>query len=303
MRSNKGVALFRFRLAASLLAFLLICVTTASAFAADPVKVRFFAVSAAGAKPLKENLQWVIQPAKGGEAQKFKKPQVETELAPGDYKVTVTLDMATVTKPVKITKAGKQEVVLDIGNASFRMIPSNKGKTIDEQITWTIYKFTKGGPEASQKVGQVVGPNPQVILPAGFYTVRGQYDSVLADLAVEIKSGIGYKYTVNLYAGKATLSASAKGKPVKGQITWKILRATKNKQGVHDTLYTSNETSPTLVLREGKYVVVAQAGEFAGESKLEVEEGKTAKLKVELTEGAKVAAGSLAIARSFFETV
>lgn len=286
--------MFKFRLAASLLAFLLVCVTTASAFAADPVKVRFFAVAAAGAKPLKEDLKWVIQPAKGtgGETQKFKKPQVETELVPGDYKVTVTLDMATVTKPVKITKAGKQEVVLDIGNASFRMIPSNKGKTIDEQITWTIYRFAKGGPQPDQKVGQVVGPNPQVILPAGFYTVRGKYDSIQADLAVEIKPGIGYKYTVNLYAGKATLNASAKGKPVKGQITWKILKGTKNKQGKHETLYTSNESSPTLVLREGKYVVVAEAGDLAGESKLEVEEGKTAKLKVELTEGAKVASGS-----------
>jgi hypothetical protein len=287
------VALFRFRLAASLLAFLLISVTTV-AFAADPLKVKFFAVSAAGAKPLKEDLQWVIQPAKGasGETQKFKKPQVETELAPGDYKVTVTLGMATVTKPVKITKAGKQEVVLDIGNASFRMIPSNKGKTIDEQITWTIYHFTKGGPQASQKVGQVVGPNPQVILPAGFYTVRGKYDSVQSDLAVEIKPGIGYKYTVNLYAGKATLNASAKGKPIKGQITWKILKAGKDKQGVHETLYTSNEASPTVVLREGKYVVVAEAGDLAGESNLEVQEGKTAKLKIELKEGAKVASGS-----------
>jgi hypothetical protein len=285
--------LFRFRLAASLLAFLLICVTTV-AFAADPVKVRFFAVSAAGAKPLKENLQWVIQPAKGtgGETQKFKKPQVETELKPGDYKVTVTLDMATVTKPVKITKAGKQEVVLDIGNASFRMIPSNKGKTIDEQITWTIYRFTKGGPVENQKVGQVVGPNPQVILPAGFYTVRGKYDSVQADLAIEIKPGIGYKYTVNLYAGKAALTASANGKTVKKDITWKILKATKNKQGVHETLFTSKETSPTLTLREGKYVVVAEAGDLAGESKLEVKEGQTAKLKVELKEGTKVAAGS-----------
>lgn len=285
--------MFRFRLAASLLAFLLICVTTV-AFAADPVKVRFFAVSAAGAKPLKENLQWVIQPAKGtgGETQKFKKPQVETELKPGDYKVTVTLDMATVTKPVKITKAGKQEVVLDIGNASFRMIPSNKGKTIDEQITWTIYRFTKGGPVENQKVGQVVGPNPQVILPAGFYTVRGKYDSVQADLAIEIKPGIGYKYTVNLYAGKAALTASANGKTVKKDITWKILKATKNKQGVHETLFTSKETSPTLTLREGKYVVVAEAGDLAGESKLEVKEGQTAKLKVELKEGTKVAAGS-----------
>jgi hypothetical protein len=285
--------LFRFRLAASLLAFLLICVTTVAS-AADPVKVKFFAVSAAGAKPLKENLQWVIQPAKGtgGETQKFKKPQVETELKPGDYKVTVTLDMATVTKPVKITKAGKQEVVLDIGNASFRMIPSNKGKTVDEQITWTIYHFTKGGPVESQKVGQVVGPNPHVILPAGFYTVRGKYNSVQADLAVEIKSGIGYKYTVNLYAGKATLAASANGKAVKKDITWKIMKGTKNKQGVHETLFTSTESSPTVTLREGKYIVVALAGDLAGESKLEVKEGKTAKLKVELKEGTKVAAGS-----------
>ena len=87
-------------------------------------------------------------------------------------------------------------------------------------------------------------------------------------------------------------AASANGKPVKKDITWKILKSAKNKQGVHETLYTSNETSPTVVLREGKYVVVAEAGDMAGESTLEVQEGKTAKLKVELKEGAKVASGS-----------
>jgi len=285
--------LFKFRWPAGLIAFLLICSTTV-AFAADPVKVKFHAVSAQGAKPLKETLKWVIQPAKGtgGETQKFSKPQVETELAPGDYKVTVTLDMATVTQPVKITKAGKQEVVLNIGNASFRMIPSNKGKTVDEQITWSIYRFTKGGPDEKQRVGQVVGPNPHVILPAGFYTVRGKYDGVQADVAVEIKPGIGYKYTVNLYAGKATLNASAGGKTVKDKITWKILKSKKNKLGVHETIFTSNEKSPTVVLREGKYLVVAQSGDMAGESSLDVQEGRTAKLKVELKSGATVASGS-----------
>lgn len=285
--------MFKFRWPVGLIAFLLICITTV-AFAADPVKVKFHAVSAQGAKPLKETLKWVIQPAKGtgGETQKFSKPQVETELAPGDYKVTVTLDMATVTQPVKITKAGKQEIVLNVGNASFRMIPSNKGKTVDEQIKWTIYRYTKGGPHENQRVGQVVGPNPHVVLPAGFYTVRGTHDGVQADVIAEIKPGIGYKYTVNLYAGKAKLNASADGKAVKDKITWKILKTGKNKQGVHETIYTSTESSPTVMLREGKYVVVAQAGDMAGESKLEVEEGQTAKLKVELKSGATVASGS-----------
>ncbi|HEY7688487.1 MAG TPA: hypothetical protein VH835_07325 [Dongiaceae bacterium] len=285
--------MFKFRWPASLVALVLICFTTA-AMAADPVKVRFFAVSAAGAKPLKEDLNWVIKPAKGtgGETQKFKKPQVETELKPGDYNVTVTIDMATVTKPVKISKAGKQEIVLDIGNASFRMIPTNKGKTIQEDITWTVYKFTKGGPDEKHKVGSVVGSNPQIILPAGFYTVRGKYDSVQADVAVEIKPGIGYKYTVNLYAGKAMLTASANGKAVKDKITWKVMRAAKNKQGGHDVLYTTTEASPTLTLREGKYIVVAKAGDMAGESKLDVKEGQTAKVKVDMKEGMKVAAGS-----------
>jgi len=285
--------LFKLRWPTGLIAFLLVCVTTA-ALAADPVKVRFFAVSAQGAKPMKESLDWVIQPTKGtkGDTQKFSKPQVETELEPGQYKVTVSHGFAKVTQSINIAKAGKQEIVLNVGNASFRMIPSNKGKTIDEQIKWTIYRYTKGGPHENQRVGQVIGPNPHVVLPAGFYTVRGTHDGVQADVIAEIKPGIGYKYTVNLYAGKATLNASAGGKAVKEKITWKILKTGKNKQGVHETIYTSNESSPTVMLREGKYVVVAQTDDMAGESKLEVQEGKTAKLKVELKSGATVASGS-----------
>jgi hypothetical protein len=286
------VALFKSRWPAGLFAFLLLF-TVGTAWAADAVHIKFHAVSAQGASPLKENLKWVIEPTKGtkGETIKATKPRVEADLVPGSYKVTVTMGLATVTQPVTISKAGKQEIVLNTGYASFRMIPSNKAKPIDEQITWTIFRFTKGGPDLNQKVGEVVGPNPQVTLPAGFYTVRGKYDGVQADMVAEVKPGIGYKYTVNLYAGKAALSASAKGKPAK-DVTWKIMKIAKNKKGQQEVLYTSTETSPTVVLREGNYIVTARSGDMAAEAKLAIAEGKTNKMKLELKEGVKVAAGS-----------
>jgi hypothetical protein len=291
--SNKGVALFKFRWPAGLFAFLFILVATA-AMAADPVNVKFFASSAPGASPLKETLNWVIEPINGtkGEKQTFKKARFDAKLVPGYYKVTVTMGMATVSKNVSIDKPGKQEIVMNVGYASFRMIPSNKAKSIQEPINWTIYRFTKGGVDEKQKVGSVVGPNPQVTLPAGFYTVRGQYDAVRADMVAEIKAGVGYKYTVNLYAGKAALSAAADGKAAKGKVNWKIMKFAKDKKGVHETIYTSNAASPTVMLREGTYMVVAQSGEMAGEGKLVVTEGKTAKLKVDMKKGVKVASGS-----------
>jgi hypothetical protein len=235
----------------------------------------------------------VIEPTKGtkGETIKATKPRVEANLVPGSYKVTVTMGFATVTQPVTVSKAGKQEIVLNTGYASFRMIPSNKAKAIDKEITWSIFRYTKGGPDLRQKVGEVVGPNPQVTLPAGFYTVRGKYDGVQADVVAEVKPGIGYKYTVNLYAGNAALSATAKGKAAK-DVTWKIMKIAKNKQGVQEVLYTSSEATPTVMLREGNYIVTAQSGDMAAEAKLAIAEGKTNKMKLELKEGVKVAAGS-----------
>lgn len=287
------MALFKTRWPAGLIAFLLVFTVGAASWAADAVTVKFHAVSAQGAQPLKDNLKWVIEPTKGtkGDTVKANKPRVEANLVPGHYKVTVSMGLATVTKQVSVDKAGKQEIVMDTGYASFRMIPSNKGKSIDEQITWTIYRYTKGGPDLNQKVGEVVGPNPQVTLPAGFYTVRGTYEGVQADVVAEVKPGIGYKYTVNLYAGKTTLSASAKGKAVK-DVTWKIMKVLKNKKGVQEVLYTSTEASPTVTLREGNYIVTAQSGDMAAEGKLAIAEGKTNKMKLELKEGVKVAAGS-----------
>jgi hypothetical protein len=75
-------------------------------------------------------------------------------------------------------------------------------------------------------------------------------------------------------------------------VTAKFKNAGKNKKGVQEVLYTSTEASPTVTLREGNYIVTAQSGDMAAEGKLAIAEGKTNKMKLELKEGVKVAAGS-----------
>jgi hypothetical protein len=268
----------------------------AAARAADPVKVKLEAVIIQGAKALKDDIKWSVSPIGGSEqkAQQVTKASPELALLPGRYRVQATLGLSTISKDIVVDKAGKQTFDFNSGYARFNMIPQRGAKPIEENIHWELYRYTKGGIDENHKLADFVAPSPQVTLPEGWYSIRGHYDGVLADTVIEVKAGILYKYTVVAYAGKVGLSAvTSKGKAVKDKLTWTIQRAAADKNGKRQTIHTDVTAAPTVMLREGKYIVTAQAGDLYGEAPLDISAGKTKKLKVELKQGKATAdAGS-----------
>lgn len=258
-----------------------------AARAADPVKVKFEAVIIQGAKALKDDIKWNVSPIGGSDqkAQQVTKASPELALLPGRYRVQATLGLSTISKDIAVDKAGKQVFDFNSGYARFNMIPQRGAKPIEENIHWELYRYTKGGIDENHKLADFVAPAPQVTLPQGWYSIRGHYDGVLAETVIEVKAGILYKYTVVAYAGKVGLSAvNSKGKAVKG-VTWTIQRAAADKSGKRQTIHTDVNAAPTVMLREGKYLVTAQAGDLVGEAPLDISSGKTQKLKVELKPG------------------
>jgi hypothetical protein len=271
-------------------------IAAGAASAADPVKVKFEAVIIQGAKALKDDIKWSVAPIGGSEqkAQQVTKASPELALLPGRYRVQATLGLSTISKDITVEKAGKQTFDFNSGYARFNMIPQRGTKPIEENIHWELFRYTKGGIDEKNKLADFVAPSPQVTLPQGWYSIRGHYDGVLAETVIEVKAGILYKYTVVAYAGKVGLTAvTSKGKAVKDKVTWTIQRATADKNGKRQTIHTDVAAAPTVMLREGKYLVSAQAGELYGEAPLDISAGKTKKLKVELKQGKATAeAGS-----------
>jgi hypothetical protein len=253
-----------------------------------PVKVKFVGYIVQGAKPLNDDIKWSIAPASkdGTAAQQMTKASPEVQLIPGKYRVTATLGFATVTRDITISGAGKQDLVFDAGWARFQMIPGQKAKPLQDNVHWTIYRYSKGGVDEKQKITELDAPSPQLTLPPGWYTVRGQYQGIIVEAVEEVKAGTLYKYTMVAYAGKATFTAvDANGKTVKKGAVWTIERQAKNSAGKRVPVTTDSTASPSLLMGEGKYVVVVKVGDLIGEAPFDVKATRdqtvTVKLKPE----------------------
>jgi hypothetical protein len=258
---------------------------TGAALADDAVKVKLQAAIVTGAKALKDDIKWSIAPLSkdGTAAQEVTKASPEVQLEPGKYRVTATLGFATATKDITVTSGGKEELVFDAGWARFQMIPDRKGKPIEQNVHWTVYRFTKGGVDEKAKLTEMDAPSPQLTLPKGWYTVRARYQGIVSETVAEVKAGTLYKYTVVAYAGKATFTAvDANGKTVKKGAVWSIERAAKSNGGKRVPITTDTAASPSMLLGEGKYVVVVKVGDLIGEAPFEVQATRDQKVTVKL---------------------
>lgn len=257
------------------------------------VKVKFEAVIVKGAKPLTDKISWTVEPAgkDGTPRQQATAAGPEFSLVPGKYRVTAVLGNSTVVKDIAVAAGGGKQVMdMNSGHARLAMMPNTGEKPIKDNINWEVFRYTKGEIDETQKVASAVAPNPEFTLPAGYYTVRARYQSTVTEMVMPVTAGILYKYSVNLYAGKVGLTAvTDKGKAIKDQVTWKIQRATKDKSGQRETLITDSTAAPTIMLREGKYVVVVESAGQVGEAPFEIKAGKTKKVKVELKPAPAVA--------------
>jgi hypothetical protein len=251
----------------------------------SPVTVKFVGYIVQGAKPLKDDIKWSIVPASkdGTAAQEMTKASPEVQLVPGRYRVTATLGFASVTRDITVSGAGKQDLVFDAGWARFQMITSQKGKPLQDNVHWTIYRYTKGGVDEKQKIVELDAPSPQLTLPPGWYTVRGKYQGIIVEAVEEVKAGTLYKYTMVAYAGKATFTAvDTKGKTVKKGAVWTIERAAKSNGGKRVHIATDSTASPSMLLGEGKYVVVVKVGDLVGEVPFDIQATRDKQVTVKL---------------------
>jgi hypothetical protein len=252
---------------------------------AAPVKVKLQAAIVEGAKPLKDDIKWSIAPlSKGGTAaQDLTKASPEVRLVSGKYRVTATLGFATATRDITVAEAAKQELVFDAGWARFQMVLSRKAKPIKDNVHWTIYRFTEGGVDEKAKLSELTAPSVQLILPKGWYMVRAKYQGIASELAAEVKAGTLYEYTIVAYAGKLTFAVvDDKGKAVKKDVLWSIERVSKASGGKRVPVVTDSAASQSLLLGEGKYVVVVKAGDRTGEVPFDIKATRDTMLSVML---------------------
>jgi hypothetical protein len=79
-------------------------------------------------------------------------------------------------------------------------------------------------------------------------------------------------------------------RPYKKEVVWSVYRAKPDADGKRQLIATEIGPQFTFQLREGRYLVVATAGDLVGELPFDVKAGKTDKIQVVLKEPAPPAA-------------
>lgn len=259
--------------------------------AASEAEVTINATVGLNGKPLTEPVSWVITKLdKNGKP--AKKPTIEeksavlqTTLKPGQYQVVAQAKKMSAKQTFTVSKEPvTRTVVLGMAEISIKMITSKGRKPVKEPIQWEMLTYVKGDANKGQRVDIVTAPTASFSVPAGGYVVRASYNGVTADLIVPLNAGQSYDYTLNLYAGYGEGAAFKGNSKIAQDVIWQVVREKPNEKGEFQLVAEQHSAEPKIMLREGKYILIARFGKLWGKEKLHVTAGEVAKVKVKLVE-------------------
>jgi hypothetical protein len=262
--------------------------------AAAEAEVTISATNGVDGKAMTEPVSWTITKLdKNGKPGKTPAVQeaatiLKTKLKPGQYQV---LGQAKGMAAKQTFTVGKEPVVRNVmfgmSEITIKMITSKGRKPVKDPIQWEMLTYVKGKPNDGKRVDIVTAPTANFVVPAGGYVVRATYKGTTADLVVPLKAGQSYDYTLNLYAGYSEPAAFSGKNKVMQDVTWQVLRAKPNEKGEHELVAEQVGPEPKIMLREGKYLIVARYKDMWGKERLNVTAGEVAKVKVKLGKDAE----------------
>ena len=260
-----------------------------AAMAAADAEVTINAANGIDGKAITEPVSWTVTKLdKNGKPSKTPTVQqaaavLKTKLKPGQYQV---LGRAKDGAAKQTFTVGKEPVVRTVtfgmSEISIKMITSKGRKPVAEPIQWEILTYVKGAPDKGQRVDMVTAPTASFKVPAGGYVVRASYNGTTADLVVPLKAGQSYDYTLNLYAGYTEPTAFNGKTKVMQDVIWQVVRAKPNEKGEYELVTEQHSPKPKIMLREGKYLLIARFGDMWGKENLNITAGELAKVKIKL---------------------
>jgi hypothetical protein len=242
-------------------------------------------------KPLADPVTWTITKLdKNGKPEK--KPVVtetsavlKTKLKAGQYQVIAKSNKMAAKQ---VFTVGKEPVIrtitLGTASVSIKMITSKGRKPVKDPIQWELLTYVKGQPDKGEKIDTVTAATASFTVPAGGYVIRATYKGVKADLVVPLQAGQSYDYTLNLYAGFGEAVAYNGKKKIAQDVNWQVVRAKPNDKGEYELVAQETGAAPKIMLREGKYLLIARYGDMWGSEKLDVTAAEVKTVKVKLKE-------------------
>jgi hypothetical protein len=292
VRTFTRVATFLLAVGVSAAAFFM--AGNAAKAATAEAEVTISATNGADGKAMTEPVTWTITKLdKNGKP--GKKPTVQeaatvlkTKLKPGQYQV---LGQAKGMAAKQTFTVGKEPVVRNVmfgmSEINIKMITSKGRKPVKDPIQWEMLTYVKGQPDGGKRVDIVTAPTATFVVPAGGYVVRATYKGTTADLVVPLNAGQAYDYTLNLYAGYTEAAAFHNKTKIMQDVTWQVVREKPNAKGEHELVAEQVGSEPKIMLREGKYLLIARYKDMWGKERLNITAGEVAKVKIKLGKDAE----------------
>jgi hypothetical protein len=256
-----------------------------SAWAAVPVTVN--ATVGQGGPPVSQAIKWAITKLDRNGVPEAKPiftlvaPVLQTDLSPGQYLILgrgpeMAAQMAVTVGENPVSRT----LVMGMAQMSIRLITARGRKPVKDPVNWELRTYEKGKPGGGEFVSSQSGATAHFNVPAGGYVV-GRVTN-WADLVVPLQPGQAYDYTVNLYAGHGRLSGWQGEKRVVQDIKWQVVREKPNGNGQYILVAETQGDNPTLMLREGNYLVIGSSKELWGMGPMSIVSGQTVKGHVQM---------------------
>lgn len=278
-------------IAAACLLAATVLVTGQGALAASEAEVTINATMGQGGAPLTDPVTWTVTKLdKNGKPEKKPTvtqtgPVLQTKLKPGQYQVLAQAKSMAAKQTFTVGQSPvTRTVTLGTAEVSIKMITSKGRKPVKEDVEWKLLTYVKGEPDKGEQLEVVKAPTATFKVPAGGYVIRATYKGVKADLVVPLLAGQAYEYTLNLYAGYGEGAAYSGKKKIVQDVSWQVVREKKNNKGEYELVTEETGPTPKIMLREGKYILIARYGNMWGSEKLNITAGEVKSVKITLKE-------------------
>jgi hypothetical protein len=139
-----------------------------------------------------------IVPATGSDAEgkaDLKGPG-KVQLPEGAYKVTAELYQIKQDSKLTVGGATTHKVLIIGGFATLKWIHAIGGKAIKDGVKWRLLTYKKNADGSRRLLAELVGSQPRIMLPQGWYIAEGTYKGQTKRLAVEIANSRQYDYVL-----------------------------------------------------------------------------------------------------------
>ena len=139
-----------------------------------------------------------IVPAAGSDAEgkaDLKGPG-KVKLPEGAYKVTAELYQIKQDSKLTVGGATTHKVLIIGGFATLKWINAIGGKAYKDGVKWRLLTYKKNADGSRRLLAELVGSQPRIMLPQGWYIAEGTYKGQVKRLAVEIANSRQYDYVL-----------------------------------------------------------------------------------------------------------